>query len=35
MGKENRKGDCPIPGNVENVLNETQLMTLRHIEGFG
>ncbi len=35
MCKEKRKGEWPIPDNLEDVLNEMQLITLRKIEGFG
>ena len=35
MNEEKRKGESPIPGNVKEVLNEEQTMTLRKIEGFG
>jgi hypothetical protein len=35
MCKEKRKGEWAPPYNLEDVLNEMQLITLRRIEGFG
>jgi hypothetical protein len=35
MDREKRKGEKEIPDNLEEVLNEEQLLTLRQIERFG
>lgn len=35
MSEDKRKGEVPVPGNVENYLNEAQLAELHKIEGFG
>ena len=35
MDKEQRKGIKPVPENIEELLNEAQLRTLRGIEHFG
>ncbi len=35
MSEDKRKGEAPVPGNVENYLNEAQLAELHKIEGFG
>ncbi len=35
MGKEKRKGEWPIPDNLEDVLNAMQLIALSEIEAFG
>ena len=35
MGKEKRKGDRPIPGNLEDLLNLMQQITLGEIGKFG
>ncbi len=35
MGKEKRKGEWPIPDNLEDVLKEMQLIALSEIEAFG
>jgi hypothetical protein len=33
--KDKRKGEKPVPDNVEDLLNEDQMLTLRQIERFG
>ncbi|MEW8027466.1 MAG: hypothetical protein AB2792_17190 [Candidatus Thiodiazotropha sp.] len=35
MVLENRKGDKPIPDNLNEVLNNLQLLALQKAEGFG
>jgi hypothetical protein len=35
MGKEKRKGDRPIPGNLKDLLNVMQQITLSEIGKFG
>jgi hypothetical protein len=35
MDQEKRKGDKGIPEELEDVLNQDQIMTLRQIERFG
>jgi hypothetical protein len=35
MDNDKRKGEKPVPENVESMLNEMQLLALRQIEGFG
>ena len=35
MGEDKRKGDKPVPENLDQILNERQKHTLRHWEGFG
>lgn len=35
MHKERRKGDKPIPDNLESALNDAQLITLPSLERFG
>ena len=35
MDKEKRKGEKPVPDNLESLLNQDQLLTLRQIESFG
>jgi len=35
MGGDNRKGDKPLPDNLDEILNERQKHTLRQMEGFG
>ena len=35
MGEDKREGDKPVPGDVNNYLNDAQLVALRKIEGFG
>lgn len=35
MDREKRKGDKAIPDDLEDVLNQDQMMTLRQIERFG
>ena len=34
-GEERRKGMAPVPGNLDNLLNNSQRHALRHIESFG
>lgn len=33
--EDRRKGMAPVPGNLENLLNNLQLRALQHIESFG
>ncbi len=35
MDREKRKGEKPLPGRLEELLNEMQMLALRQIEGFG
>ena len=35
MGGDKRKGDKPVPDNLDEILNERQKYTLRQMEGFG
>lgn len=35
MDKEKRRGEKPVPENVEDLLNDMQLLTLHQIEQFG
>jgi len=35
MGGDKRKGDKPVPDNLDEILNERQKHTLRQMEGFG
>ena len=35
MQQEKRKGETPIPSNLDDVISPDQLMTLRQIENFG
>ncbi len=35
MSEDKRKGDKPVPDNVEQYMNEAQLSELHKIEGFG
>ena len=35
MDKEKRKGEKPIPDNLNQMLNPIQMSALRQIEGFG
>jgi hypothetical protein len=35
MTKEQRVGKLPVPGNLEETLNEAQIFTLRRMENYG
>jgi hypothetical protein len=35
MEQEKRRGEAPIPSDLQNALSVDQLMTLRQIENFG
>lgn len=35
VDKEKRKGEKPVPDNLEDLVNEVQLLTLHQIERFG
>ncbi len=35
MDREKRKGEKPVPDNLDQTLNQLQLLALRQIENFG